>query len=759
MENKKNHDEDLESEQVNPMDEVETDQDQETFKLDNTNSHYKSAPKLNNLPINDPRFLYHARAIMRPENTKHDDSINIRASETMERSMSPSEEQYSPVNQETDQSQQIYDFQFQRPSSFAGHQQQHPQSIDHQEHQYYSDPYYNQQNFAQTQNYEGYNSSFKPDNASIQNFQPPTPPEDQQIPLKTHHIMIQKYESVLQSLNYEFKSSLDQNKQLQEELNILEQNQAKDRQIIQELNSALYNSEGKEEIQRLVEEKNELKSENERMANQLLEMELQTEEIKKAANDTFAQNSEKYQQSEYFFRAKVDEMMQKVRESQTMAREKDEIIFTVSRENEALKADIRNLESVENALKDEIDDLVSKRKSLEDINQNLKNQICEQNIDLRRLDSANNTLTRENQSLLKNIELYKINTEEILKENNLLKDNLDKIEVSFSDQELVIQQLQSDKEQLKAEVDRVRRNRTLSRGPSRRSASRGTPVRDKSYEKSPLQDSPKPNKVHFNIPSRGTNASKPSFKNATAKSLYEEYIAKMKKDQDVDTKPQRMNQTFDHGFTNVSSNFNQESFGRDISGSEEGNKSIRPYEYYTPQKPPRSQNQNNFEPVHRTKNLESSSGFREALGFNQANTNLNNTVSGILQKEMEINDPPAAGVNSGSKDRTFARLTGNANELTPTRNTLSTLTRSFVHSTHQKEDSLKEIQENLLKFQIEKQQLENEFNRIPQSYKRSFAQREKRDILENKIEEVEKKINETKLFLRKRKKAERERSL
>lgn len=50
------------------------------------------------------------------------------------------------------------------------------------------------------------------------------------------------------------------------------------------------------------------------------------------------------------------------------------------------------MEQVEDALKNEIDDLVNKRKALEDVNQQMSNQLFEQKIEMRKLDTENSNL-------------------------------------------------------------------------------------------------------------------------------------------------------------------------------------------------------------------------------------------------------------------------------------------------------------------------------------------------------------------------------
>ena len=126
---------------------------------------------------------------------------------------------------------------------------------------------------------------------------------------------------------------------------------------------------------------NELKIENETFNNQILEMKLTIDGVKaendelKTANGSLKAVNDQYRDNEFYIQSKYEESRQKLSAKDSLLRQKDEVIFGITRENEALKADIRNLETVENALKTEIDELVNKRKTLEDINQNLKNQV------------------------------------------------------------------------------------------------------------------------------------------------------------------------------------------------------------------------------------------------------------------------------------------------------------------------------------------------------------------------------------------------
>ena len=56
---------------------------------------------------------------------------------------------------------------------------------------------------------------------------------------ENHQLMIQQYETVLQSLNHEFKKALEQNKNLQEAAAHHNQMQLKDKRLIADLQSTL----------------------------------------------------------------------------------------------------------------------------------------------------------------------------------------------------------------------------------------------------------------------------------------------------------------------------------------------------------------------------------------------------------------------------------------------------------------------------------------------------------------------------------------
>jgi len=82
---------------------------------------------------------------------------------------------------------------------------------------------------------------------------------------------------------------------------------------------------------------------------------------------------------------------------------------------------------------------------------------------MRKLDSTNSSLQRENLALNNNIELLKRTNEQLSDENNGLRDLVEKVETEKADEDLDIQNLQLENSKLKAEVARLIKYRSPSR--------------------------------------------------------------------------------------------------------------------------------------------------------------------------------------------------------------------------------------------------------------------------------------------------------
>jgi len=131
-------------------------------------------------------------------------------------------------------------------------------------------------------------------------------------------------------------------------------------------------------LQTLINEKNEIKIENESLLKQVMSLKLSLDTAKNENSDLIANNAslrkvnEKYRENEYYLQQRIEDLRHKLNERDVVGRQKDEVIFGLTRSIEALQYDVKNLEIIEEALKREIEDLLNKRKTLEDINQGLK---------------------------------------------------------------------------------------------------------------------------------------------------------------------------------------------------------------------------------------------------------------------------------------------------------------------------------------------------------------------------------------------------
>lgn len=499
----------------------------------------------------DQKFAYHAQALMNPsypQSLDQDKSFHSNADHVRNYSEfhEDTEGPFDYVNGNQQQQNQEMDSQIYQND---GYDQNHSLQMGH----YHSQPnlysgYMIDQRYGQMQQQPG---------ISHQEFQG----------------TVQRYEQVLQSLNTEFKNSLEQNRILQEQMANMHENQMRDQGVIEDMKRVIEIKEGEDNTQTLINEKNELRMQNESLVrtardseneksqvnNQMLELKLTVDNLRnqveemKVTNASIHKVNDKYRENEYYIQQKYEEAREKHNEKDSLLRQKDEIIFGLSRNIDSLKADIRNMESVEDALKSEIDDLVGKRKALEDINQSLKNQVCEQNIEIRRICSENSNLNRENQTLLKNIDMFRKNTEDLMLENNKLKDTIDELEVICSDKEIETQQLMTSITSLQAEINRLRRTRSKSR--ETRSIQEFTP-RKQSDDYDELNQSSNSHSQSFQIQNlkpvqqpqnsfqshNFTPLKQNSFQRQNTKNLYQEYLNKMGVNTSIESQLQDISQ-------------------------------------------------------------------------------------------------------------------------------------------------------------------------------------------------------------------------
>jgi myosin heavy subunit len=190
-------------------------------------------------------------------------------------------------------------------------------------------------------------------------------------------------------------------------------------------------------LQLLMIEKNEMDNENQRLREQL---NFKHDELERLNSKVMELEHETSQVR--VLKTKVDELMSKNFQKDQSTKEKEETLFNLKREVESLRSDVRNMEHIEGTLKAEIEDLLDKRKTLEDINQNLKNQICECNIAIRQMASQFDAIKRENMALTSNIEIFRRSEEQLRAENRNLKDLINNIESERIHYRAISEQLQ-----------------------------------------------------------------------------------------------------------------------------------------------------------------------------------------------------------------------------------------------------------------------------------------------------------------------------
>ena len=190
-------------------------------------------------------------------------------------------------------------------------------------------------------------------------------------------------------------------------------------------------------MQLLQVEKNELDTQTQQLREQLNQKGDEVERLNSRVMELEHETSQSR-----ILKAKVDELMSKNFQKDQTTKEKEENMFNLKREVESLRSDIRNMKHIESTLKAEIEDLLGKRKSLDEVNQNLKNQICEWNIAIRQMASQFDAVKRENLALSSNSEIYRRSEEQLISENNSMKELIKNIEMDRIHYRSISEQLQ-----------------------------------------------------------------------------------------------------------------------------------------------------------------------------------------------------------------------------------------------------------------------------------------------------------------------------
>ncbi|CAI2381844.1 unnamed protein product [Moneuplotes crassus] len=234
---------------------------------------------------------------------------------------------------------------------------------------------------------------------------------------QTDHLIMQ-YESVLQSVNREFQKLLEKNRQTEEDFSVMRSELEKTQIALEQEQANLATKMNDEKRLQMIQlEKNEVENENKNLRMHLGQRD---DEIERLQNRIIQLEHEASQIPS--LRAQLDELQNRNHQKESTTREKEESILKT-------ESELRNMERVEGILKAEIEELLEKRKGLEEINQALKNQVCECNITLRQMASQLDSTKRENMALENNIEIFKKSEEQLREENSSLKELVNNIEI------------------------------------------------------------------------------------------------------------------------------------------------------------------------------------------------------------------------------------------------------------------------------------------------------------------------------------------
>ena len=93
-------------------------------------------------------------------------------------------------------------------------------------------------------------------------------------------------------------------------------------------------------------------------------------------------------------------------------------------------------------------------------------------------------------------------------------------------------------------------------------------------------------------------------------------------------------------------------------------------------------------------------------------------------------------MGSGTKDKTFARLTGSIIEDRQSRKGLFSTQSQFTIEPDNYLEQIHQVENEILKSQMRKEEYENEYSKIPESYAKSYAQKERKKFLLEQIEKL-----------------------
>lgn len=231
--------------------------------------------------------------------------------------------------------------------------------------------------------------------------------------------MIEKYEVMLSTVNNEFKNLLSKNKELSNEISMLEMRlkQADERYNEIKSKADIERYSLQRQIDELLLEKDELKNDNFSVNKLLKQKNQEIDEIKEAKlelESRHVSNTEtiKRNKSESELKINIDSLTKHV----------SELEYEIKKKDDDYRSDTSNYELIIQSNKKEIEQMMKQRNELTDQNLKLKEQLWKENLEIRQTTNENDNLKRENLNLKSTVELIQDNEKELRNENQYLRE-------------------------------------------------------------------------------------------------------------------------------------------------------------------------------------------------------------------------------------------------------------------------------------------------------------------------------------------------
>lgn len=232
--------------------------------------------------------------------------------------------------------------------------------------------------------------------------------------------MLEKYESMLQKVNIEFQNTLNKNKELNNEISILEMR-------CQRAESQVHDAQGRydgdkytlqRQLDELVLEKDELQSDNVSLNKLLKNKNQEIEDLKnikielenRLINSSTSTSQSTKQETE--MRILIDDLKKRILELE----------FEIKRKDSDYKTDISNCDLIAQGLRKDVEQLTLQRNDLSEQAIKLKEQLWKEILISRQLTNENENLKRENLNLRNTYDLTQDNESELRNENKYLRE-------------------------------------------------------------------------------------------------------------------------------------------------------------------------------------------------------------------------------------------------------------------------------------------------------------------------------------------------